>query len=210
MIRSSACSGSADKGIRSAVLRPYRAALSFSALIFNVGPLDGATVIPLLLAALPLSTEPVAPSQSTPLQENFGMAATVRQFDPLARAQQLVQDLPRSWSGSYTPFGPGEAANVRLTLSSLKALGQMVDVRGEITLGSTTIPVQGNLNAASDQLDLLLLGDYPGSDLQSGGYFNGLQGFTLVGWSAPRLTNPGGQLVMTPDTTAAPAIRGLW
>ena len=167
-------------------------------------------MIPLLLAAVPISVENVTPSQATPLQENFGMAATVRQFDPVARASQLVQELPRIWSGSYTPFGPGEAATARLNLSFLKALGQMVYVRGEITLGSKSIPVQGNLNAASDQLDLLLLGDYPSADLQDGGSFAGLQGFTLSGWSAPRLTNPGGQLVMTPETSAAPAIRGLW
>ena len=143
------------------------------------------------------------------------MAATVHQFDPLARAEQLVQTLPRIWSGSYTPFGAGEVASARLRLSSLKAIGQMVDVRGEMTLGSITIPVQGNLNASSDQLDLLLLGDYPISDLHSGGYFEGLQGFTLIGWAAPRLTNPGGQLVMNPEVltqepTRAPAIRGLW
>ncbi len=181
-----------------------------SPVVLSVGPLDGATVIPLLLAAVPLTTEAIAPSQSTPYEENFGMAATVRQFDPVARAAQLVQELPRIWSGSYTPFGTAQAASARLTLSSLRALGQMVDVRGEITLGSSTIPVQGNLNAASDQLDLLLLGDYPSADLQDGGSFAGLQGFTLSGWSAPRLTNPGGQLVMTPETSAAPAIRGLW
>ena len=94
-----------------------------------------------------------------------------------------MRDLPRSWSGA-TPPSAGEEANVRLKLSSLKALGQMVDVRGEITLGSTTIPV-GQLECRLGSVDLLLLGDYPGSDLQSGGYFNGLQGFTLVGWSAP-------------------------
>ena len=167
-------------------------------------------MIPLLFAAVPLPVENVAPSQTTPLQENFGMAATVRQFDPVARASQLVQELPRIWSGSYTPFGPGESATARLNLSFLRALGQMVYVRGEITLGSKSIPVQGNLNAASDQLDLLLLGDYPASNLVNGGYFEGLQGFSLTGWSDPRNTNPGGQLVMTPDTTAAPAIRGLW
>jgi len=85
-----------------------------------------------------------------------------------------------------------------------------VDVRGEMTLGTTTIPVQGNLNAQSDQLDLLLLGDYSASDLQGGGEFLGLQGFSLSGWVAPRLTNPGGQLVLNPVGATAPAIRGLW
>ena len=86
----------------------------------------------------------------------------------------------------------------------------MVDVRGEMTLGSTTIPVQGNLNAQSDQLDLLLLGDYRDSDLLGGGEFLGLQGFNLSGWMAPRLTNPGGQLVLNPVSAGTPVIRGLW
>ncbi len=165
-----------------------------------------------LLAAVPLTTVNAAPTQSTPLQENFGMSANVQQFDPVARASELARDLPRRWSGSYQPFGPGSSAAVTLQLASVTALGQMVDVRGEMTLGSTTIPVQGNLNAQSDQLDLLLLGDYSASDLQFGGEFLGLQGFNLSGWMAPRLTNPGGQLVLNPvgDGAPAPAIRGLW
>ena len=147
------------------------------------------------------------------------MSANVQQFDPVARASELARDLPRRWSGSYQPFGPGSSAAVTLQLASVTALGQMVDVRGEMTLGSTTIPVQGNLNAQSDQLDLLLLGDYSASDLQFGGEFLGLQGFNLSGWMAPRFTHPGGQLELTAvvpvvPTPAPPArarvIRGLW
>ncbi|MFZ9168331.1 hypothetical protein [Vulcanococcus sp.] len=163
-----------------------------------------------LLAAIPLTTVEVAATRPTPLQENFGMAANVQQFDPVARATDLVRDLPRRWTGSYQPFGAGTSAPVTLQLDSLTALGQMVDVRGQMTVGGATIPVQGNLNAQSDQLDLLFLGDYSASDLQSGGNFLGLQGFTLSGWMAPRLTNPGGQLVLNPVSEGGPAIRGLW
>jgi hypothetical protein len=81
-----------------------------------------------------------------------------------------------------------------------------------MTVGSVTLPVQGNLNASSDQLDLLLLGDVSAADLEDGGLFLGLQGFTLAGWTAPRLTNPGGALVLNPvgGANEAPAIRGLW
>ena len=101
--------------------------------------------------------------------------------------------------------------SVQLDLASATALGQMIDLRGQITVGSTTLPVQGNLNANSDQLDLLLLGDVSAAGLEDGGLFLGLQGFSLAGWSAPRLTNPGGQLVLNPvGSSTSPAVRGLW
>ena len=102
--------------------------------------------------------------------------------------------------------------SVQLDVTTATAMGQMVDLRGQMTVGSVTLPVQGNLNASSDQLDLLLLGDVSAAGLEDGGLFIGLQGFTLAGWAAPRLTNPGGQLVLNPvgGSAAGPAIRGLW
>ena len=105
---------------------------------------------------------------------------------------------------------------MRLTLTSLIAMGQMLDLRGEITVGSVSIPVQGNLNAKSDQLDLLLLGGNEAVGLENGGYFLGLQGFELGGWRAPRFTNPGGVLQLsqiaesTPAAGTSPTVRGLW
>ena len=175
-------------------------------------------MIPLLLAAMPLPVGSPVPFQepaavSTPLSENFGQPAQVRTFDPVARASVLAQQLPRQWSGSYRPFAGGAPVPVQLSLASTTALGQMVDVRGEMTLGSTTLPVQGNLNANSDQLDLLLLGDVASAGLENGGSFLGLQGFCLDGWIAPRLTNPGGVLELCSAAaapTTAPAVRALW
>jgi len=76
--------------------------------------------------------------------------------------------------------------------------------------------VQGNLNAKSDQLDLLLLGEIREAGLENGGEIRGLQGFSLSGWRAPRYTHPGGQLLLSAVVaTPAPAgraavIRGLW
>jgi len=101
---------------------------------------------------------------------------------------------------------------VQLHLASATAMGQMVDVRGNMTIGSITLPVQGNINGNSDQLDLLLLGDVPSSFLEDGGRFLGLQGFSLSGWRAPRLTNPGGVLVLEPVVSKGRSvpIRGLW
>jgi hypothetical protein len=168
------------------------------------------TVIPLLLAATPL---PVQSAVSTPLSDHFGQQAPVQTFDPVLRAADLVAQIPKQWSGTYQPFAGSTPVSVQLTLASAKALGQMVDVRGEITVGSTTLPVQGNYNAKSDQLDLLLLGSVEAAGLEAGGEFLGLQGFNLSGWVAPRLTNPGGELVLNPvgaTRGAAPAVRGLW
>lgn len=178
-------------------------------------------VIPLLLAATPLQVgspvpfrEPAAIRQEVP--QGFGEQVQVEVFDPVARAAVLAQQLPRQWSGTYQPFTSAPPVTVQLTLASTLALGQMVDVRGEMTIGSETIPVQGNLNAKSDQLDLLLLGESRAAGLENGGDFRGLQGFNLSGWRAPRFTHPGGQLVLTPLQQASPVpsrgsvIRGLW
>ena len=174
-------------------------------------------MIPLLLAATPLPVGSAVPFQepaavATPLSENFGQQAPVRTFDPVARAAELVGAMQRQWSGTYQPFAGGTPVSVQLDVTAVTAMGQMVDLRGEMTVGSVTLPVQGNLNASSDQLDLLLLGDVSAAGLEDGGLFLGLQGFTLAGWAAPRLTNPGSELVLNPVGSAgsAPAIRGLW
>jgi hypothetical protein len=100
-------------------------------------------------------------------------------------------------------------------------MGQIVNLRGELSIAGITVPVQGNLNAESDQLDLLVLcacKDVAG--LEIGGSFSGLQGFQLSGWQAPRLTNQGGRLALLPIALPAPAdgrqpsvgssVRGLW
>ncbi len=198
--------------------------------------MPAATVLPLLLAAansLPVGS-PVPMGRPVPLGGTvpFGIPAPTRAaespvlsdlapvetFDPAARASALAQGLPRSWSGSYQPFDGGAVLPVSLNLASIIAFGQMVDLRGEMTVGSVVTPVQGNLNAKSDQLDLLVLCQCEVPGLERGGSFLGLQGIGLSGWVAPRLTHPGGQLVLSPVATApvsAPlpsgqVIRGLW
>jgi hypothetical protein len=160
-------------------------------------------VIPLLLAATPLMVEGASP---------LGQPMQVQTFDPVARAAVMAQQLPRQWSGSYAGFAGGGSFPVQLRLSSVTAMGQMVDVRGEMTVGGTKLPVQGNLNANSDQLILLLLGEVAPAGLENGGRFVGLQGFSLAGWVAPRQTNPGGTLVMNPVVVSGKLmpVRGLW
>ena len=102
---------------------------------------------------------------------------------------------------------------------SVRALGQMVDLHGELTVGSVAVPVQGNLNAKSDQLDLLVLATNKVAGLEAGGEFQGLESLALNGWIAPRLTNSGGQLVLNPvqvagrtprGVTNTQPVRGLW
>ena len=181
-------------------------------------------MIPLLLAATPLPVGSPVPFQEPAtlqreLPAGFGEQVQVEEFDPVARAAELAQRLPRRWAGTYQPFAAAQPVSVELKLASLTPMGQMLDLRGEMTVGSVTLPVQGNLNAKSDQLDLLLLGGNEAAALENGGYFLGLQGFDLAGWRAPRFTNPGGVLQLTQVVEAAapaaapvgaPAIRGLW
>lgn len=126
----------------------------------TLGEATGTALIPLLLAATPLPVgsavpfrEPTVIQQELP--QGFGEQVQVETFDPVARAAVIAQELPRQWSGTYQSFGSAPPQTVQLTLASAIALGQMVDVRGEITVGGTTVPVQGNINAKSDQLDLL-------------------------------------------------------
>lgn len=143
----------------------------------------------------------------------------VETFDPVARAQLLARELPLLWTGTYQPFGSPQSMPVQLRLAAPRSIGQMVDLRGEMRVGEAVSPVQGNLNARSDQLDLLLLRPVGLASLEPGGVFTGLQSLTLAGWQASRLINPGGRLELSPEQRAAPAapavtpaepIRGLW
>lgn len=144
-------------------------------------------------------------------------------FDPVARAQLLARELPRNWRGIYQPFDNTPQSRVELRLASATPMGQMIDLRGELTVGAVTTPVQGNLNAESDQLDLLILCRCQVPGLETGGVFTGLEGLQLSGWQASRLTSPGGRLDLRPSSSyqaaypaapsgrgAAAPIRGLW
>lgn len=181
--------------------------------------------MPLLLAAVPLAVGGmlpfVPPTQTSPAAAAAAFQqelAPVETFDPEARAKLLVRELPRQWTGTYTSFHNGSSVPVTLQIASLTPYGQMIDLRGQLSFGGVVTPVQGNLNAKSDQLDLLPLGRSLGVALEPGGDFQGLQGLSLFGWNAPRLTSPGGRLELRPvgqtlnrESSAAPAaVRGLW
>jgi hypothetical protein len=174
--------------------------------------------LPLLLALTPLPSDafvPFAPPASGAAEIDVVGGGAVETFDPEGRASLLARELPRTWAGSYRPYGSSQSMPVQLRLDSLNAMGQLVDLRGELSIAGVATPVQGNLNAKSDQLDLLLLGDTLPAGLEVGGNILGLQGLSLSAWQPPRLTSPGGRLQLVPQAAPAPAaetpsVRGLW
>ncbi|KEF41026.1 MAG: hypothetical protein ER33_13755 [Cyanobium sp. CACIAM 14] len=173
-----------------------------------------------VLAATPVPAEgfvPFTPPERQSIQQDGGVSGEVETFDPIARARLIAEQIPRRWSGSYQSFSGGPAVPVVLRIDGATPVGQIVDLRGSMAIGGVETPVQGNLNAKSDQLDLLVLADPLGAALEPGGQFQSVQGLSLSGWSAPRLTTPGGRLQMVPEATAPSArtepvapIRGLW
>jgi len=191
-------------------------------------------VLPLLvspaMAATPLASEAFVPFTPPSMGglggESLSGLGGAETFDPVARAQLLAREMPLNWSGRYQPFGQSQAVNADLRLATVTPMGQMIDLRGELTVGGVTTPVQGNLNAESDQLDLLMLCQCEVAGMEIGGVFTGLQGLQVSGWQAPRLTNPGGRLDLLPvsssrmasrDRSSAgtgpasgAAVRGLW
>lgn len=181
--------------------------------------------LPTLLALTPLPSDafvPFVPPSARPrpvASESLVDSATVETFDPIGRAALIASQMPRQWSGSYGPFEGGKPVPVELEIASASSAGQMVVLTGRIRVDGVESAVQGNLNAKSDQLDLLVLGDTPGPGLDAGGFFQGLQGLNLSGWNPDRLTAMGGRLQLVPVPGSARAakpsasggvIRGLW
>ena len=158
---------------------------------------------------------PLDPIQlAVPLERN---ELEVESFDPVARAAELAASLPRQWCGTFEPFDGNSTVDVTLDLTQITAMGQMVDLRGTMTLGSVTTPVQGNLHAKSDQLDLIPLADPLIAGVEPGGVFLGLQMFSPTSWQAPRLINVadsstgvGGRLAMIPSCQEEPPVQPLW
>jgi hypothetical protein len=202
---------SRPSGLPSVACRPLAAAVLLPLLI---------TITPSVSAQEPGSASvdalfPYTPPQGS-LAPDGGISGSVETFDPVARAELIAVRIPRQWRGSYRPFLIGASVRpVQLALDSVVPNGQIVVLRGRIDIGGVESPVQGTINAKSDQLDLLLLADTMPPGLEAGGVFQGLQGPSLSGWQSSRLTDPGGRLQLMPgpapaSTGSGPAIRGLW
>ncbi len=146
--------------------------------------------------------------------KSFVLEGSVENFDPAARAVELVKTLPRTWCGSYKPFNKDSKIEVRLTFSKVYSTGQIVDLEGEMLLGSVKTKINGHLNAKSDQMELIPLGSNLIAGLEPGGSFIGLQGAELFGWKSPRLNDQGGRLKLMKDcnqaSLEAPAVRSVW
>ncbi len=184
-------------------------------LALSLGATLCAPVIPFLLAAATIPVGSIVPFRAPTRAEQaadtavLGDLAPIDTFDPVARAALITSQLPRQWNGTYQAFNGGSQLPVTLRLVSVRAMGQIVDLQGEMMVGSVVVPVQGNLNAKSDQLDLLVLASNKVAGLEAGGEFQGLESLTLNGWVAPRLTNSGGQLVLNPVQPVARMPRGV-
>ena len=166
---------------------------------------------------LPFQSGPQLPLDPIQLAIPLEVDGEVESFDPVARAEVLATTLPRRWCGTFQPFDGNPTVDVILDISTFTAIGQMVDVRGTMTLGSVVTPVQGNMHAKSDQLDLIPLGDPLIAGLEPGGMFLGLQGFSPTGWQSPRLVNisdpgaaTGGRLALTGTCDADLPVQPLW
>jgi hypothetical protein len=185
------------------------------------------TVVPIVLAASPMAAAadtslpadafvPYSPPRSSLVDEG-GLSGSVETFDPVGRAELIAARIPRFWRGSYRPFERGAAARpVQLRLDSVVPDGQMVVLRGRLQIAEAESAFVANINAKSDQLDLIPLTETLDLGLEPGGAFQGLQGLSLSGWNAPRFVSPGGRLQLVPGvppTKAASSgglIRGLW
>jgi hypothetical protein len=161
---------------------------------------------------------PYTPPRSS-LQDDGGIGGTVETFDPVGRAELIAARIPRFWRGNYRPFERGAPPRpVQLQLDSVVPDGQMVVLRGRMQIAGAETAFVGNLNAKSDQLDLIPLTETLDTGLEPGGAFQGLQGLSLSGWGAPRFVTPGGRLQLVPGPPPPPApaaasggvIRGLW
>ena len=167
---------------------------------------------------MPFETNPQLPLDPIQLVVPLELdAIEVESFDPVARAAELAVSLPRQWCGTFEPFDGNSTVDVTLDITQMTAMGQMVDLRGMMTLGSVTTPVQGNLHARSDQLDLIPLADPLIAGLETGGVFLGLQMFSPTSWQAPRLINVanpssgvGGRLALSSGCQGEPPVQPLW
>ncbi|WP_341883501.1 hypothetical protein [Synechococcus sp. UW140] len=151
-----------------------------------------------------LRLEPLDPLNADRIQ--------VDNFDPEAYAQYLVGTMPRQWRGALSTKNAPRSIVAELNINRLVAIGQRLDLFGVLTLGGQSVPVQANINAKSDQMEMLLLGDKLPVGLEPGGEFQGLEMLKLSSWEGPRLTSAGAILELAPvaNSAPAPAVRGLW
>tara|TARA_B100000700_G_C15000185_1_gene835861 strand:+ start:437 stop:979 length:543 start_codon:yes stop_codon:yes gene_type:complete len=124
----------------------------------------------------------------------FFLEGSVDNFDPVSRAVTLAKTLPRNLCGSYRSFDSENVKVVSVVFSEIQPIGQILTLKGKMSIDNKISPIAGILNAKSDQLELFPLAKNEHLDLDSGGSFIGLQGAKLLTWKSSRLDKPGGRL----------------
>ncbi len=175
---------------------------------------------PSLQQSLPISSSPEASQeQLEPIDsiieiKPFVLEGSVESFDPESRAKELVKNIPRNWCGTFKSFEKDLNIDVTLRFFEVSATGQMVSMQGEMMLGDVKTLVSGNLNAKSDQFELIPLAEKLLPGLEPGGSFIGLQGVKVFGWNSSNLDNAGGQLNLrekcADEISEAPVVRSIW
>ena len=144
----------------------------------------------------------------------FVLEGTVENFDPVSRAMQLTENLSRKWCGEFTSFKDDVIEKVELNFNQITSSGHMVEMNGQMSISNMVIPVYGNLNAKSDQVELLPNLNNSIAGLEPGGVFIGLQGLKKIGWRSSRLDHPGGVLELNTncsnEISKSPSIRTVW
>ncbi len=144
----------------------------------------------------------------------FVLEGSVDNFDPIARAVKLSKTIPRKLCGEFRPFGVDKKIAVELSFLTVKPMGQIVYLSGEMFLDSMKTKFQGNLNAKSDQLELLPSFKESLMGLDPGGFFIGLQGVDLTGWQSSVLDIKGGRLKLTDQCdqqlSKSPSVIAIW
>ena len=126
----------------------------------------------------------------------FVLEGSVDTFDSLERAKELARTIPRKWCGTYRSFDDSSNFDVILLLSKVKAIGQIVSLEGQLLIDGKKTNLRGNLNAKSNQVELIVAPRQWGSDLQTGGIFIGLDGMKSLIWNSSSLNKLGGRLNM--------------
>ena len=129
----------------------------------------------------------------------FVIEGSVENFDPEERAKELVKTISRKWCGTYSSFKDGSSQTATLLISKVKPIGQIVALQGQLLINGRNTQIRGNLNAKSNQIELIPLSNKWIFDIEPGGIFVGLQGPKRFIFNSPRLTDYGGILDLNKD-----------
>ena len=129
----------------------------------------------------------------------FVIEGSVESFDPVLKAKKLAETMPRKWCGIYRSFGEGLNPSVTLFFSKVKPIGQILSLDGKLLIDGNAIPFHGNLNAKSNQVELLNIANQRIFGLEPGGTFLGFNGLRKLTWTPPRLNVSGGQINLKPS-----------